>query len=197
MSCSQNWSHFKISLRLDSCDLFTTVFFLINLVKMYEWMDGQSEPTLSRACWASPGPYRPIGQFPAIGRILNQKFNVPTTDRHTRPSHSTDFNWPRLFPPAGPSLPGVSYIKRRSVLNPGSNHLESSILPTELWDGYPSQGQWYQNPETYAYNSVNWTYPEISMKSIKKLWLYMFFPENSHLSMNDYITFTWWPDVRS
>ena len=41
-------------------------------------MDGmtESEPTLSNACCAGPGPYRPIGQFRIIGRIQNRKFNV-------------------------------------------------------------------------------------------------------------------------
>ena len=48
------------------------------------------------------------------------------------PSHSTDFNWPRLLPPTGPSQSGVSYIERRSVSNPGSHYRESSALPTEL-----------------------------------------------------------------
>ena len=35
------------------------------------WMDGmtESEPTLSSACFAGPGPYRPIGKFRVIGRI--------------------------------------------------------------------------------------------------------------------------------
>ena len=45
------------------------------------------------------------------------------------PSHSTDFNWPRLLPPTGPSQSGVSYIERRSVSNPGSHYRESSALP--------------------------------------------------------------------
>ena len=42
-------------------------------------MDGttESEPTLSNACCAGPGSYRPIGQFRVIRRIKNQKLNVP------------------------------------------------------------------------------------------------------------------------
>ena len=63
-----------------------------------------------------------------------RKFNMPSKGRHG-PSHSTDFNWPRLLPPSGPSQSGVSYIERRSVSNPGSHHRESSALPTELRDG--------------------------------------------------------------
>ena len=50
-------------------------------------------------------------------------------------SHSTDFNWPRLLPPTGPSQSGVSYIERRSVSNPGSHYRESSALRTELREG--------------------------------------------------------------
>ena len=67
-------------------------------------MDGmtESEPTLSSACCAGPARNRPIGQFWVIGRILNRKFNVPIKAGHG-PSHSTDFNWPRLLPPTGPS----------------------------------------------------------------------------------------------
>ena len=100
-------------------------------------MDGmtESEPTLSSACCEGPGPYRPIGKFRVIGRIWNRKFNVPIKAGHG-PSHSTDFNWPRLLPPTGPSLSGVSYIERRSVSNSGSHYRESSALPTEVRDGH-------------------------------------------------------------
>ena len=59
------------------------------------------------------------------------------------PSHSTDFNWPRLLPPTWPSQSGVSYIERQSV-SPGSHYRESSALPTELQDGdgHPSVMVW-------------------------------------------------------
>ena len=55
-------------------------------------MDGltESEPTLSSACCAGPGPYHPIGQFRVIGRIWNPKFNVSIKAGHG-PTHSTDF----------------------------------------------------------------------------------------------------------
>ena len=90
-------------------------------------MDGmtESEPTLSSTCCTGPGPYRPIGQCRVIGRIWNRKFNVSIKAGHG-PSHSTDFNWPRLLPPTGPSQSETPYIERRSVLNPGSHHCTGS-----------------------------------------------------------------------
>ena len=43
------------------------------------WVDQmrESEPTLSGSCCTCPGSYRPIGRFQVIGRIKNQKLNVP------------------------------------------------------------------------------------------------------------------------
>ena len=54
-------------------------------------MDGMTEsvPTLSSACCAGPGPYRPIGKFRVIGRILNRKFNVPSKPDTARPTQLT------------------------------------------------------------------------------------------------------------
>ena len=98
-------------------------------------MDGmtESEPTLSSACCASPGPYRPIKHSGLLG-----EFRIESKAGHSTgsPTHdSTDINWPRLLPSTGPSQSGVSYIERRSVSNPGSHYRESSTLPTELRDG--------------------------------------------------------------
>ena len=46
------------------------LYFFLNLVRTF-WMEGltRTEPAVSRACSAGPGPYLPIGIFRVIGRI--------------------------------------------------------------------------------------------------------------------------------
>ena len=82
-----------------------------------------------------PWPRPSDRAIPAYWDNLNRKFYVPIKAGHGS-SNSTDLNWLRLLPPTGPSQLGVSYIERRSVLNPGSHYRESSALPTELRDGH-------------------------------------------------------------
>ena len=81
----------------------------------------------------APAPTIRSGNSGLLGGFRIESFNVPIKAGHGT-SHSTDFNWPRLLPPTGPSQSGVSYIERWSVSNPGSHHRESSALPTELRD---------------------------------------------------------------
>ena len=60
-----------------------------------------------------------IRQFRVTGIIQNPKFNVSIKTGYG-PTHSTDFTWPQLLPPTGPSRSEVAYVERRSVSNPGS-----------------------------------------------------------------------------
>ena len=73
-----------------------------------------AKPCLLRRPWALLSNLEVSG----IGRVYNRKFSVLIKAGHG-PSHSTDFNWPRLLPPTRPSQSGVSYIERWSMIEPG------------------------------------------------------------------------------
>ena len=95
--------------------------------------------TLSSACYtcADARPWALPSDWAVPGYWENLESKVSCPQSQTCPSHSTDFNWPRLLPPTGPSH-GQEFrisIERRSVSNPGSHCREFSALPTELRDG--------------------------------------------------------------
>ena len=77
---------------------------------MYEWTEWQeSEPTLSSACCAGPGPYRPIGKSGLLGEFRIESLTCASKPDTARPTQLTSTG---AVAPTNRAIPVRSFIYR-------------------------------------------------------------------------------------